>query len=93
MQDTCGPLLSIDNTIEGTTLNKCWKLMTEVAGKMGVDLAGARKYKAIMESIGFVDVKEVVLEWPFGTVSSSLFSTLEVLVLTVCFVVGQKRTS
>lgn len=71
MQDSGTPLLSPDNSIEGTAMEKCWQLLATAASKRGIDLGAASRYKQWMEEVGFVDVREVVIEWPIGTWAKS----------------------
>jgi hypothetical protein len=66
MQDTCSPLMSIDNSIAGTALQQFYDKVTVAATKIGIDSGAAKNFKAMMEEVGFVDVKEVKVEWPIG---------------------------
>lgn len=66
MQDTCSPLCSIDNSVIGTSLDKCYNMVGNALTKIGVDCGAAKNYKRVMEEVGFVDVQEVRVEWPIG---------------------------
>lgn len=72
MQDTAAPLGSIDNTLEGTPLLETYNLIAKTfLEKRGVDVTVASRFKSMMEEIGFIDVKEVLIEWPIGTWAKS----------------------
>ncbi|KUJ08961.1 S-adenosyl-L-methionine-dependent methyltransferase [Mollisia scopiformis] len=73
MQDTCAPLYSIDNSIAGTSLEKCYDMVVEAAKKVGIDSTAASRYKDMMEEAGFVDVQEVKVEWPIGGWAKSTY--------------------
>lgn len=73
MQDAAAPLESIDSSIEGTAMPKMSKMIGDTTAKMGIDLTAAKMYKEMMEEVGFVDVKEVRLEWPIGTWAKSAY--------------------
>lgn len=66
MQDTCSPLMSIDDSIRGTSLLDFYEKVTAAATKIGIDVGAAKNYKKMMQEVGFVDVKEVKVEWPIG---------------------------
>jgi hypothetical protein len=72
MQDGV-PLRSIDNSTEGTAMQKYYDLIIEACKMRNADLWSAEKYKSMMEEVGFVDVKETVIEWPIGTWAKSPF--------------------
>jgi hypothetical protein len=71
MQDSATPLLSPDSSIEGTSMQQCWEKITAAGQKIGVDITAAVRYKGWMEEVGFVDVKQVLIEWPLGTWAKS----------------------
>ncbi|KAF4626673.1 hypothetical protein G7Y89_g11484 [Cudoniella acicularis] len=73
MQDLVPPSRSIDNTFEGTALQRCAMLMIEAGLKVGMDITAPARYKSMMEEVGFVDVKEVMFEWPIGTWAKSQY--------------------
>lgn len=74
MQDTCAPLGSIDGTLEGTPLLETYNLIAKTfLEKRGVDVTVASRFKSMMEEVGFVDVKEVKIEWPIGTWAKSSY--------------------
>jgi hypothetical protein len=71
MQDLCTPIRSFDDSLSGSAMIKCSNLIIEACQKRGIDLTIPKRYKEMMESVGFVDVKEVVFEWPIGTWAKS----------------------
>lgn len=71
MQDLCSPIRSFDNSLDGSAMVRCSNLLIEACQKRGIDLTVPKKYKEMMQSVGFVDVKEVVVEWPVGTWAKS----------------------
>jgi hypothetical protein len=71
MQEPSAPLRSIDGSIEGTAMLKCSNMVVSACLKRGVDLTVPVRYKAMMEEVGFVDTKEVMIEWPIGTWAKS----------------------
>jgi hypothetical protein len=73
MQDPAAPLRSIDGSIEGTTMIKASRLLVDTCMKRGIDLTSAARYKAMMEEVGFVDVNEIIFEWPIGTWAKSKY--------------------
>ncbi|TVY91974.1 putative methyltransferase [Lachnellula willkommii] len=71
MQDLCSPIRSFDNSLDGSAMVRTSNLLIEACQKRGFDLTVPKKYKDMMQSVGFVDVKEVVVEWPIGTWAKS----------------------
>lgn len=71
MQDLCTPIRAPDNSLDGTAMLRCSNLIIEAAQKRGIDLTVPKKYKEMMQSVGFADVKEVIVEWPVGTWAKS----------------------
>jgi hypothetical protein len=67
MQDGCMPFRSADGTLTNTTiLDWCQKTL-EGSSRVGRTWADPRKYKVIMEKVGFVDVTETRFKWPLNT--------------------------
>ncbi|KAK8025333.1 hypothetical protein PG990_003156 [Apiospora arundinis] len=56
----------LDGTLRGTALEKFWMSMVEGGAAIGRDFMVASHYKEWMEEIGFVDVVERKMAWPFG---------------------------
>lgn len=73
MQDSCAPLMSLDGSITGTPIEKLYNTVMEAALKIGIDVTAAKRYKVMMEEVGFVDVQEVKVEWPIGTWAKSKY--------------------
>jgi hypothetical protein len=73
MQDPSSPLRGIDNSLEGTSMLKCFYLMISAFLKHGIDLSAPCRYKEMMEKVGFVDVVETKIEWPIGTWAKSRY--------------------
>jgi len=69
MQDISGPFSSIDNTHEGTPIFKMANLVKQAFLQHGIDVEA----QAMMEEVGFVDVKETVIEFPIGTWAKSWY--------------------
>jgi len=67
MQDLNLPIRALDDSLEGTTMQRISELLLSTVAKVGLDPTTTGRYKQMMEEIGFVDVKEVVIEWPIGT--------------------------
>lgn len=66
IQDATTPLRCHDNTLKGTALDKWGNLLLEASLKLGVPLDSALTVKKIMEEKGFVDVVEVIYQWPMN---------------------------
>lgn len=66
LQDTL-PLTCLDDSWNGTELQRWTNLTLEGAAKMGLDWYKAAKYKAWLEEAGFVDVQEMHFAWPINT--------------------------
>ncbi|EPE30978.1 S-adenosyl-L-methionine-dependent methyltransferase [Glarea lozoyensis ATCC 20868] len=67
MQDLNLPIKALDNSLEGTTMQRISELLLSTVAKVGLDPTTTGRYKKMMEEVGFVDIKEVVIEWPIGT--------------------------
>ncbi|KAK8134228.1 hypothetical protein PG984_006240 [Apiospora sp. TS-2023a] len=65
-QDCYGVAGCLDGTLQGTALEKFWLAMVEGGKAIGRDFMVATHYKEWMEEIGFVDVVERKMAWPFG---------------------------
>jgi hypothetical protein len=76
MQDISGPMQCIDSSFAGTAFQKASQMMQTVMKPRGIDMTAPSRYKAIFEAVGFVDVKEVVIEWPVGTWGKSKYHKL-----------------
>lgn len=57
----------IDNSLEGTALQKYSNMMLEGGRYFGKDFTHAPRYKSYMEAAGFVDVVEKQFQWPSNT--------------------------
>ncbi|TVY82843.1 putative methyltransferase tdiE [Lachnellula suecica] len=73
MQDLCTPIRAFDDSLNGSAMINCSNLIVDACSKRGIDLTAPGKYQVMMESVGFVDVKEVVVEWPVGTWAKSKY--------------------
>ncbi|TVY22184.1 putative methyltransferase [Lachnellula hyalina] len=73
MQDLCSPIRSFDHSLDGSAMIRTSNLIIEACQKRGIDLTVPKRYKEMMQSVGFVDVKEVIVEWPIGTWAKSEF--------------------
>ncbi|KAG9229116.1 S-adenosyl-L-methionine-dependent methyltransferase [Amylocarpus encephaloides] len=67
MQDLHLPIRGLDDCLEGTTMARSSALLLDACTKVGMDPTTTDRYKSLMEAVGFVDIKEVVIEWPIGT--------------------------
>lgn len=67
IQDVALPLLALDETVSGTALELWVNRLVEGGKALGKDFSRVPQYKAIMEGLGFVDVKERHYQWPVGT--------------------------
>jgi hypothetical protein len=67
MQDLNLPIRSLDDSLEETTMQRVTMLMLDAVARVGLDPTCTGRYKDMMAEVGFVDVKEVVVEWPIGT--------------------------
>jgi len=67
LQDCIVPFRCIDDSFEGTFLQKWANLIMEGTQKMGKDWTKVQNYKQYFEDAGFVDVEEKKYEWPLGT--------------------------
>ncbi|KAG9542817.1 S-adenosyl-L-methionine-dependent methyltransferase, partial [Aureobasidium melanogenum] len=65
-QDYGLPCRSVDNTLDGTSLEKWGILMCEAARKLGLPMGTevSEKYREWMEAAGFVDIEEQHFMWP-----------------------------
>lgn len=58
---------SYDNSLpENSQIMELYNVLAEVGRKVGIDLAVAQKFKAMMENAGFKDVTEKVFDLPLG---------------------------
>lgn len=58
---------SYDNSLpENSQIMELYNLLAGIGGKIGIDLAVAQKFKAMMEAAGFEDVQEEVFDLPLG---------------------------
>ncbi|TVY38306.1 putative methyltransferase [Lachnellula occidentalis] len=71
MQDLCSPIRSFDDSLNGSAMFRCSNMIIQACQKRGIDLTVPKRYKEMMQSVGFVDVKEVIIEWPVGTWAKS----------------------
>lgn len=67
MQDPAPPIRAFDSTLDNSALLRAASLLLTATKKAGIDITAPQRYKTMMESAGFVDVKEVVVDWPIGT--------------------------
>lgn len=70
-QDYYCQLQCVDDTMAGTALERWTRLYIEGGGRLGRDMLAPRRYKSLMEEIGFVNVTEDRLAipgnaWPRG---------------------------
>ena len=68
-QDYGLPLRCVDNTLDGTSLEKWGILMCEAARKLGRPMGTevSESYRQWMEDVGFVDIQEAHFMWPSNT--------------------------
>jgi len=68
-QDYGLPCRSVDDTLDGTSLEKWGILMCEAARKLGRPMGTevSEKYREWMEAAGFVDIEEQHFMWPSNT--------------------------
>lgn len=64
IQDIMTPLRCHDDTLKGTPLDKWGNMLLEASIKLGIPLNSALTVKNIMEETGYVDVVEVIYQWP-----------------------------
>lgn len=64
LQDINLPCRSDDGSIEGTNIQKWSQLSLDAGAKLGRRLDAAKDYKKWMEEAGFVDIHEVIHNWP-----------------------------
>ncbi|KAK8038669.1 hypothetical protein PG993_007080 [Apiospora rasikravindrae] len=64
--DCYGTSGSFDGSLRGTALERLGLLCQQGAAKNGRDLLVAMRYKEWLEEVGFVDVVERKLAWPYG---------------------------
>jgi len=64
---------SIDDTLSGTTIEKVTTLVNNAVASKGANLENPRRYKALMEEAGFVDVKQKLIQFPFGPWGKSAY--------------------
>jgi hypothetical protein len=66
IQDIMTPHRCHDDTLKGTSLEKWGGLLLEASIKLGIPLNSALTVKKIMEETGYVDVVEVIYQWPMN---------------------------
>jgi len=64
---------SIDDTFSGTTMEKVTILVNSAVASKGRNLENPKRYKALMEEAGFVDVKQKLIQFPFGPWGKSAY--------------------
>lgn len=67
------PVTFIDDSWNGTNIQRWELLLLEGAKKLGADWAKVGKYRQWMEAAGFVDIKELELCWPTNSWPRSKF--------------------
>lgn len=67
MADPTMPLRCIDDSLNGTALEKMVVMAVEGARMLGKDITHTPRYKSYMEVAGFVDVVEEHFQWPINT--------------------------
>jgi hypothetical protein len=60
------PHRSPDDTLNGTALERWGRMLLEASIKLGVPLDSALTVKDIMEEIGYIDVVQVIYQWPMN---------------------------
>ncbi len=66
VEDILSPPQCQDDTLKGTALEKWGNLFLESSIKLGVPLNSALSIKKNMEEAGYVDVVQVIYEWPMN---------------------------
>jgi hypothetical protein len=66
VQDILSPPQCQDDTLKGTALEKWGAFFLESSIKLGVPLDSALTLKKNMEEAGYVDVVQVIHEWPMN---------------------------
>ncbi|PMD22736.1 S-adenosyl-L-methionine-dependent methyltransferase [Hyaloscypha hepaticicola] len=66
VEDILSPPQCQDDTLKGTALEKWGNLFLESSIKLGVPLDSALSIKKNMEEAGYVDVVQVIYEWPMN---------------------------
>lgn len=66
IEDILSPLQCRDDTLKGTALEKWGEFFLESSIKLGVPLDSALTVKKNMEEAGYVDVVQVIYEWPMN---------------------------
>jgi hypothetical protein len=67
MFDFIAQIRSVDDSFDGTILQKYSNMMIEGALNLGKDLTHAPRYKDYFEAAGFVDIVEERFQWPINT--------------------------
>jgi hypothetical protein len=70
LQDCIVPFRCIDNSMNGTTIERWVNLIMQATARIGKDWTRVKKYKEYLEEAGFEDVVEKKYEWPVGTWAS-----------------------
>ncbi|KAB5526406.1 hypothetical protein GE09DRAFT_1064994 [Coniochaeta sp. 2T2.1] len=66
-QDLVLPMGCVDDSWEGSTLQRWNNTMVECAGRVGRDLSYSQRYRAMFAKAGLVDVQERHFLWPSNT--------------------------
>ncbi|RDW71010.1 hypothetical protein BP6252_07573 [Coleophoma cylindrospora] len=61
------PIISIDDTMEGTALQKWTTIIPQGAAKLGQSVLNSKNYAKYMKAAGFVDIIEENFYWPLNT--------------------------
>ncbi|CAG8981884.1 hypothetical protein HYALB_00013964 [Hymenoscyphus albidus] len=70
MQDPAPPIRAFDSTLTPSpALLRTAVLLLTATQKAGIDITAPSRYASMMAEVGFVDVKEVVINWPVGTLA------------------------
>ena len=67
LQDMVLPMVSIDDTIHGTALERFSEMTMAAAAKLGIPWDQSANYKTLMEETGFIDVVVQNFQWPMNT--------------------------
>jgi hypothetical protein len=67
LQDVILPMRSIDDTINGTSLDHWQGITIDSAAKLGTSWKHSANYVRYFEEAGFVDVVEEHFQWPMNT--------------------------
>lgn len=67
LQDPQMPILCIDDTMDGTSLQEWSTLVPQGAANLGRPVTQSKNYAQYMEEAGFVDIVEKHFYWPLNT--------------------------